>query len=294
MSIFLSTEEIIDRPLGGNEQPQVPHLVGNILYVILGALFKLLFRYRVDNRETLRDFIGKSGVVVVGNHTSYLDVVFLYLAVRPSQWIRFMARDNLFEHAHGFLGQIIARVGAFPVKRDSADLTSVKRAAKMLKRGEVVGIFPEGTRRGKGSQEPTLHGGAAMVAKMGHAPILPVTVRNAENIKQKGKFIRFPKVTIEFGTPFSLDAFEFVPKQQRYEAASWYAMRECYALSRYIPAEEVDMASLFPDSPDFSELFQDRVIVDDAQTYAQPSSLVGEEADDVAQTVNADDQGKAE
>lgn len=255
--MVLSVKELIERPLGGNvREGQVPHWAGNILWVVVGAFCKVVGRYRVDNRQALRAFQGKSGVVVVGNHTSYFDVAFLYCAVRPSQWIRFMARDSLFEAARGLGGQIIARVGAFPVKRDTADLAAVKRAARMLKRGEVVGIFPEGTRRGKGGQVPEIHGGAAMIAKMGHAPMLPVTVRNAENIKQKGKMVRFPKVTIEFGSPVELSWFDFVPKEQRYEAATWYVMRECYALSRRVEPREVDMVGLFPNSTDFTELFE--------------------------------------
>lgn len=257
MGVFLSTEEILDRPLGGSTPGQVPHWSGNICYVVVAFVLKVFFRYRVINREALRAFDGKSGVVVVGNHTSYLDVAFLWVAVRARQWIRFMARDTLFHNAHGLAGQIIARAGAFPVKRDTADLGSVKRAAKMLKRGEVVGIFPEGTRRGKGSQTPQIHGGAAMVAKMGHAPILPVTVRNAELIKQKGQRIRFPQVFIEFGTPIEVSLFDFLPKDQRYDACTWYAMRECFALSQGVAPEDVDMAALFPDSTDFTQTFID-------------------------------------
>ncbi len=63
----------------------------------------------------------------------------------------------------------------------------------MLKGKEVVGILPEGTRRGKGTKTPEIHAGAAFVARMGHAPIIPMTVRNAELVKQKGKMIRFPQ-----------------------------------------------------------------------------------------------------
>ena len=105
---------------------------------------------------------------------------------------------------------------------------------------------------------PKLHAGAALVAKMGHAPILPCTVRNAENIKRKGERVRFPKVSVEFGEPISLDRFDFLPKEQRLEACVWYAMRECFALSRRIPPGEVDMAALFPDSDDYAAVLEGR------------------------------------
>ena len=50
-----------------------------------------------------------------------------------------MGRESLFDNAHGLVGQILSRVGAFPVKRDSADRTAIKRATRMLKNDEIVG-----------------------------------------------------------------------------------------------------------------------------------------------------------
>lgn len=257
MRFILPYEEMWDMPLGGNsKERQIPHLFGNLCFVVLGFLCKILFRYRVDGRENIRSLQGKAGCVLIGNHTSYLDVLFFFLACRPSQWVRFMGRDSLFGVCRGLVGQILSRVGAFPVKRDSADRTAVKRAAAMLKRGELVGIYPEGTRRGKGSQTPSLHSGAAFIARMGHAPIVPATVRNAELVKQKGRFFRFPKITVEFGEPIEVSSFDFLPKEDRLEACTWYAMRECFALSRQCAPEEVDMAALFPEGRDFTEAFE--------------------------------------
>lgn len=254
--MFLKYADMWDMPIdGASDEKKIPHWFGNLAWVVIGGVFKLLFRYRVDGRENLRAFKGISGVLLVANHTSFLDVVFMYLACRPSQWVRFMGRDTLFDNAGGLIGQGLSRVGAFPVKRDSADRTSIKRAARMLKDKEVVGILPEGTRRGKGTKTPEIHAGAAFVARMGHAPIIPMTVRNAELVKQKGKMIRFPKITVEFGEPLLVGDFDFLPKEDRLEGCTWYAMRECFALSRRVPASEVDMRELFPQGRDFTEEF---------------------------------------
>lgn len=256
MSLFLPYEKMWDMPLGGvSDEKQVPHWAGNVIYGFLAAVFKVCFRYRVDKRENLRGFKDKSGVLVVSNHTSFLDVVFMYLAARPSQWVRFLGRENLFGKAGGLVGQILSRVGAFPIKRDSADRSAIKRASRMLKNKECVGILPEGTRRGKGSRTPELHSGAAFIARMGHAPILPMTVRDAEKIKEKGKFFRFPKVTVEYGEPILVSDFDFLPKDERLDGCTWYAMRMCFALSRRCEPEEVDMRELFPDAKDFTETF---------------------------------------
>ena len=101
MSLFLPYEKMWDMPLGGtSDEKQVPHWAGNLIWGFLAFVFKICFRYRVDHRESLRGFKDKTGVVVVGNHTSFLDVAFMYLAGRPSQWVRFLGRENLFGNAH--------------------------------------------------------------------------------------------------------------------------------------------------------------------------------------------------
>ncbi len=264
MRVFLAYKDMWDMPIDPVEElektkegepapKKVGHLIGNIVYAIVFIAFKIAFRFKVEGIENLRQFDGKRGAVVIGNHTSYLDPAFLWVAARPKQWVRFMARENMFANAKGIAGQVISRVGAFPIKRDAADRTAIKRAAAMLKRGESVGIFPEGTRRGRGSAEPELHGGAAFIARMGKAPIVPSTIRNVDVVKRKGERMHFPKITVAFGEAIFLEDFNFLPKEDRLDAASWYAMRECYALRDNVAREDVDMKALFPGARDFSE-----------------------------------------
>ncbi len=261
MGLFLPYEKMWHMSLGGvSKEKQIPHWFGNVVYVVVGGVCKLLFRYEVSGRENLRAFKDKCGAVVVCNHTSFLDVAFIYLSARTKQWIRLMGRDSLFDNAHGLVGQILSRVGAFPVKRDTSDRAAIKRATRMLKDDELVGILPEGTRRGKGSKIPSLHAGAAFIAKMGHVPLLPMAVRNAEDVKRKGERFRFPKITIEYGSPIVLADFDFLPKADRLEACTWYAMRECFALSRRIPAKDVDMVELFPETRDYAAVFEEHPI----------------------------------
>lgn len=219
----------------------------------------LVFRLNHKNRETLRAFQGKTGVVVISNHTSFLDVFCQYLCIRLKQYPRFLARDTLYNHKA--LGFILTRCGAIPIKRDSADRTALKRAAFLLKNKEIVGIMPEGTRRGKSGRKPTLHSGAAFIARMGgNVPILPATTINAEKVKQKGKFVRFPKITVSFGSPILLSDFDFLPKEDRLEGCTWYAMRECFAMFYGKNPDQVDMVDLFPDTKDYSKIFKENTI----------------------------------
>lgn len=260
--MFLSSQEMWDRPLGGtSREKEIPHWSGNIIYVVVAAVCKLLWRYQVRGRENLRAFNKQHGCLVIANHTSFFDVVFMFLAARPKQWVRFVGRDSLFRNAGGLLGQLLSRAGAIPIARDTADRSAIKRAVRHLKDDELVGILPEGTRRGKSDREPELHAGAALIARMAKVPILPMTVRNAEKIKQKGKFVAFPKVTIEYGHPIVLDDFNFLPKHQRLEACTWYAMRESFALFYNVSPAEVDMASLFPKTFDYAQTFEEHPVL---------------------------------
>ena len=261
MSLFLKYEDMWDMDLGGQPSTkEIPHWFGNLAWIVIGGLCKLLFRYRVDHRERLRAFQDAEGAIVICNHTSFFDVVFMYLAARPKQWVRLMGRDSLFDNAGGLLGQILSRVGAFPVKRDTADMTSIKRAVRMLKRQELVGILPEGTRRGKSNRQPDIHAGVAMIARMAKVPILPMTVRGVEKIKNKGERIHLPKVTVEYGNPILVSDFDFLPKDDRLEGCTWYALRECFALSLNVPREQVDMPALFPGGKDFTAVFAEHPV----------------------------------
>ncbi|MBQ9001036.1 MAG: 1-acyl-sn-glycerol-3-phosphate acyltransferase [Eggerthellaceae bacterium] len=251
-------EALFDRPFGVDEYStgakRFSRIPARIIVGVVAGVCKVLYRYRVDYREKLYPLVEQGGVVVISNHTSYLDVVFMYLGIRPRYWPRFIARDTLFER-NSLLGWIFAHIGAFPIKRDTADRTAVKRASRMLKAGEVVGIMPEGTRRGKGNVEPHVHGGAALIARMGKAPIVPMAVHNVDKVKRKGERLRFPKITVEFGEPILLEDFDFLPKDDRLDGCVWYALRECFAMFNNVSPEQVDMVALFPEDKDFTEVF---------------------------------------
>ena len=106
-------EQMFDEALGGNESiPQIPHWLGNILWVVVSFLCKVVTRYTVHGREHVRAFNNERGAVIACNHSSYLDIPFMYCCVRPQQWVRIMARDTLFKRKLG--AQILARCGAFP------------------------------------------------------------------------------------------------------------------------------------------------------------------------------------
>ena len=143
---------------------------------------------------------------------------------------------------------------------DAIRTAEIDRAVRMLKRQELVGILPEGTRRGKTDRVPSIHAGVSVIARMAKVPILPMTVRGVERIKQKGQRVHFPKVTVDYGDPILVGDFDFLPKDERVEACTWYAMRECFALYYRCAPEDVDMAALFPETRDYAPVFAEHPI----------------------------------
>lgn len=111
------------------------------------------------------------GLILIANHASYWDPVVIGCAIDRN--IFFMAKAELFKIP--VLSFIIKRLGAFPVHRTGADRASIKQALELLEGGNVVGIFPEGT-RSKTGEFLNPHLGAAMLALKGGVPLLPVAV----------------------------------------------------------------------------------------------------------------------
>lgn len=85
-----------------------------------------------------------------------------------------MAKEELFKVF--ILGALIKKLGAFPVKRNKADLGAIKHALKLLEKGGILGLFPEGTRARNG-ELGELHNGAALIALMSKKPVLPVSIK---------------------------------------------------------------------------------------------------------------------
>jgi 1-acyl-sn-glycerol-3-phosphate acyltransferase len=186
--------------------------LARVLRVTIAILLRLLYRVRVLGKENLP---AEGGYVLAGNHVSYLDPMLLWCVATPPA--HFMARSDLF--AKQFLSWFLPRVWAFPITRDSADRTAIKRATSLLQAGEVVGIFPEGTRRVPGELEAgasEAHAGVAFIALRAGAPVVPVGISGTERALPRGaKIPRFPRVTIRFGSPVCPEEFEGYERKER-------------------------------------------------------------------------------
>ncbi len=157
------------------------------------AACELLFRYRFSGAE----HVPPSGpVLLASNHQSHLDPVLVGVAC-PRQ-MKAMARHTLFFWP---LSWLIRSLGAVPVNREQGAIGGVKATLKMLKDGEAVLLFPEGTRTHDGALQPLMPGFCAL-ARRSAATIVPVTIDGGFRALPRGALLpRRTDVSITFSPP---------------------------------------------------------------------------------------------
>jgi 1-acyl-sn-glycerol-3-phosphate acyltransferase len=147
----------------------------------LGVIFKL-WRMRVFGAGNVP---ATGPLIVACNHISYFDPPLLGTAC-PRR-IRYMAKSSLFKIP--ILGPLIRGFGAYPVDRTLTPMAAVRRSVEVLRRGEVIGIFPEGTRNLDGTVQA--REGVALLASLGKAPVVPAAVVGTA---RAGRFRQFKVV----------------------------------------------------------------------------------------------------
>jgi len=180
-------------------------LVSGWIYGFLTALTRVVVytftRWTVEGSE----HVPASGpVVLVSNHLHLLDPPLL--AASCKRRVHPMAKRELFETP--LVGWVLWPYGAFPVRRFSADMGALRAARGYLRNGHVVLMFPEGTRSKDARLHPALPG-AAMVALLANAPVVPVAITGTESIRVPGTLVRWMKrdrlrIRVTFGEPFDL------------------------------------------------------------------------------------------
>jgi len=133
-------------------------------------------------------------LIIAGNHSSYLDPVLLGAMRKRS--IHFMAKKELFKNK--ILASFFRTLKAFPVDREKPGKSSISMALKILKNGNILGIFPEGTRYIESLGKP-FYGVGFFSFKSG-APILPVAIYGTAKASPKGKYLsHFSRIKVKFG-----------------------------------------------------------------------------------------------
>lgn len=165
-----------------------------LLVHLLKKIFGIIFRLEVIGAGNIPL---KGGIVIAANHVSLWDPPVLGTAIASRRWpIHFMAKEELF--ASPIFGYIITKLHTFPVRRGMADRAAIRTAVNLLETGEVVALFPEGTRSKNGHLGPA-QPGVAMIAVKAGAPIIPAAIVNTNKILSAQS--RLPKLKVIFGEP---------------------------------------------------------------------------------------------
>jgi 1-acyl-sn-glycerol-3-phosphate acyltransferase len=140
-----------------------------MLYALACTIARVLFYVLGLRTEGVENLPAQGAVIVAANHVSNWDPIIVGISLnRP---VHFIAKSELFTNP--FLGKLLTKLNAFPVKRGTPDRRAIRQALDILENGEVLGIFPEGERK-KAGKDTTAHSGIAMLALKSGAPILPV------------------------------------------------------------------------------------------------------------------------
>jgi 1-acyl-sn-glycerol-3-phosphate acyltransferase len=153
------------------------------------------YRLRVSGRENLP---GNGGFVLACNHVSSFDPWPLGLPLWPQRQLRFMAKSELYWWPLTF---VLNGAGAFPVHRGQRDVVAIETAVRLAREGNVIAMFPEGTRRTKGlvkRHEARPRSGAARIALEAGVPLVPAAVGGTDRL------LRLGPLRVAYGVPVEL------------------------------------------------------------------------------------------
>lgn len=156
---------------------------------------KLYCRLRVEGRSNLPR---TGGAVLAANHQSFLDIPLIGGCAVPRH-VAFVARDSLADWR--WLAFVMRQSGAVLVRRGTSDRRALRQMADHLVAGDLVAIYPEGTRTRDGSLQE-FKGGALLAARLAKVPIVPVGIRGAFEAWPRGVLVPRPrKIGVRFGAP---------------------------------------------------------------------------------------------
>ena len=178
-----------------SHQPLWGRILYRVLWSMVLALCKVLFRLRIEGKENFPP----GPFILSPVHRSFIDTPIAGMAT--SRRLRFMGKESLWENKP--LGALLSVLGGFPVQRGTADRTALRAATDVLSLGEPLVMFPEGTRRsGDRVRRDDMLDGPAFVAARAGVPIVPVGLGGTVRALPVGSVIPRPRrVVVVVGNP---------------------------------------------------------------------------------------------
>jgi len=171
-------------------------LIYNVAGVLSWPVMYGLFRLHVRGSENVP---ASGGCVLASNHLSNFDPWPLGMPLWPGRWLRFMAKSELYWWPATI---VLNSAGAFKVRRGTGDREAIETGIRLARQGNVVVMFPEGTRRKKGlvkRHQPRAHSGAARIALEAGVPLVPAALTGTDRL------LRLGPLGVAFGAALEID-----------------------------------------------------------------------------------------
>lgn len=200
----------------------VMHLM-NFLRILVYPVHYFMYPFKMYGHKK----VGKGAYIYVGNHYSLWDIA--YPAHTTWEGIHYITKESVMHLP--FVGYAARKVGAIAVMRDGSDVRGLMDSLRVLKNGEKVSLYPEGTRnRGDGEEFLPFYSGAALMAIKTKTPLVPIVICN------KPKFWHLTRVRV--GEPFELtEYYGRKLTQEEYDEADRLIRDRLYALREEHRAE---------------------------------------------------------
>jgi 1-acyl-sn-glycerol-3-phosphate acyltransferase len=191
----------VESPAPADLPPHFPK--GQLLFYrfvrnLLAGFCRLYWRQTTEGREHVPD----GPFILAPVHRSNIDTPVVCAVTKRR--MRYMGKETVWKYR--FPGWVLDALGGFPVHRAHADREALRRCLEVLKGGEPLVLFPEGTRQTGPEVQPLFEGAAYLATRTG-VPIVPVGIGGSEQAMPKGsKMLRPVKVHVVVGEPLYADA----------------------------------------------------------------------------------------
>ena len=161
--------------------------VYTVLYPVIWIFMRIFHPWKAVGVEN----IPEGSALICGNHTSLGDPLYVVCCMGSKRQTHVMAKEEIMKWP--VIGFLLKKAGIFGVKRGKSDMAAIKEAMRVLRAGEKLLMFPEGTRVKEGDTSEA-HTGSAMLSTRTNAPLVPVYISPKKRI--------FRKTTVVFGEPY--------------------------------------------------------------------------------------------
>ncbi len=185
------------------------NIVRKVVEFFLFLYCKIVYRLKIIGIEN----IPNEQVIFCSNHRSFIDPPIIRITCKKDA--RFLARESLAKNRFlAFLGWIF---DVIYVKKDSKDIAALKSTLTLLKKGETIALFPEGTRNGIAKGEEVKDGAAFFAIKSG-VKVVPVGI--------SGKIKPFHQLTVRYGKPIDFSQYKDPKNKEELEIVTNKIMQE--------------------------------------------------------------------